>query len=224
MERRIRIVVIDDHPLMRKGIVATFENHDDVLEVVGVGTTPQDAILLADEKIPDIVLMDIGNSIGSLGTTAHICSTHPNVKMVILAASEHPENVVLAFDVGAKGYISKGISSEELVRAMISVAQGNTYVSPELAGKIFAPNGKDTSRQFEAEGRLRALSAREFEVLELLNCGKSNKDIASQLDIAEKTVKYYLTLIFGKLAVKNRLEAVIFLRDTHHNTDLWMRP
>jgi two-component system, NarL family, nitrate/nitrite response regulator NarL len=209
---------------MRKGIIATFESHSAIIDVVGAGRSANDAMILTSEKKPDIVLMDIGNSIESLGTAAHICSTHPNVKLVILAVSERPANVALAFDVGAKGYISKGISSEELVMAMISIADGNTYVSPELAGKMFAPNGNETDRQIKAEGRLRALSAREVEVLELLNYGKSNKDIASHLDIAEKTVKYYLTMIFGKLAVKNRLEAVIFFRDTNQNTDRWIRP
>ncbi len=224
MESRIRVVVIDDHPLMLKGIIATFENHNSILEVVGAGRTEQDAILLTNEKKPDIVLIEIGNSIGSLGAIAHICSVHPNAKLVILAASEHPENVALAFDVGAKGYISKSISGEELVRAIISIADDNTYVSPELAGKIFAPNARNENQQFEAEERLRALSAREVKVLELLNCGKSNKDIASQLDVAESTVKYYLTMIFDKLAVKNRLEAVILFRDIHKSTDRWTRP
>jgi two-component system, NarL family, nitrate/nitrite response regulator NarL len=223
MDRRIRIVVIDDHPLMLAGIVATFENHDTMLEVVGSGCSAVEARLLAAQKQPDVVLMDINTLGESLEATSHICSINPDTKVIVFTFSERAENVVAAFDAGAKGYISKAIGSDELVRAVKSVSKGNIYVSPELAGKIFAPSSKNAALHFAAEDRLRTLSVREVKILELLNGGRSNKDIAGQLAIAEKTVKYYLTTIFGKLAVKNRLEAVIFFRDTSRNIDPTIR-
>jgi two-component system, NarL family, nitrate/nitrite response regulator NarL len=208
---------------MQRGIVATCDSHAGMFEIVATGRSAFEAITLSNEKKPDVVLMDINIPGGSLQTVAEICSNNPNVKLAILTLSEGAANVSLAFAAGAKGFISKSISCEELLRAIISISNGNTYVSPELAGKIFAPNKNDTATKIEAEGRLRALNSKETKILELLNSGKTNKDIASQLAITEKTVKYYLTTLFGKLAVKNRLEAVIFFRDAQVVLDQWTR-
>ena len=214
MDRKIRVVVIDDHPLMRIGITSALGELSSSVEIVGSGGSAIDAIALSNEHEPDVVLMDVGIPGGGLDATADICSSRPNAKIIILTVSERAENVVKAFQVGASAYVLKGIDTNELLRVIVSVSSGNTYVSPELAGKIFSPGTKETAELSKAESRLRALNTRELEILELLNRGNSNKDIASQLELGEKTVKYYLTTIFGKLAVKNRLEAVVFFRNT----------
>ncbi len=214
MNSKLRLIVIDDHPLMREGIIATFLEHGSMIEVVGVGGTADEARALVKSCQPDVVLLDISIPGNGLDAATHICSDHPGVKVIIFTVSERPANVTTAFAAGAKGYILKGISSEDLIRAVASVAQGNTYVSPELAGKIFSPNSLEAEQYSLAELQLRTLSSREMDILELLNHGHTNKDIAKHLEISEKTVKYYLTTIFDKLSVKNRLEAVIFYRDT----------
>lgn len=220
MNRRIRIVVIDDHPLMRKGIAASLHDHSSMLEIVGSGGSAGEAVALTIDNQPDIVLMDVGIPGGGLEATADICTNHPQVKVIILTVSERAANVMKAFEAGASAYILKGIDTDELLRVIVSVSNGNTYVSPELAGRIFAPGNQEAAELSKAEGRLRALNVRELEILELLNRGSSNKDIASQLELGEKTVKYYLTAIFEKLAVKNRLEAVVFFRDTNQKIEL----
>jgi two-component system, NarL family, nitrate/nitrite response regulator NarL len=220
MSVSIRIVVIDDHPIMRDGILSVFAYHGPNFEVVATGGTAAEAIVLARSKEPNVMLLDLGIPGGGIEATAQISSENSSVKVIIFTVSENSAHIVSALDAGAKGYVLKGTSSDELVRAIVSVSNGNTYVSPELAGKLLSSNRDKTNAQIEAEERLRALSAREVEILNLLNCGNSNKDIARQLDIAEKTVKYFMTAIFNKLAVKNRLEAVVFFRNTHPYNDL----
>ncbi len=223
MDRKIRVVVIDDHPLMRIGISLALGELSSSIEIVGSGGSASEAIALSNERQPDVILMDVGIPGGGLDATADICSNRPTAKIIILTVSERAENVVKAFQVGASAYVLKGIDTDELKKVIVSVSNGNTYVSPELAGKILSPSTKETTELSNAESRLRALNTRELEILELLNRGNSNKDIASQLEIGEKTVKYYLTTIFGKLAVKNRLEAVVFFRNTSQKIELDFR-
>jgi two-component system, NarL family, nitrate/nitrite response regulator NarL len=215
MSLRIRIVVIDDHPIMREGIISVLALHNQDLEIVGTGGTAAEAIELARAKEPDVMLMDLGIPGGGVEATLTISKEHTHIKTIIFTVSEHAAHIASALNAGAKGYVLKGIDSEELVKAIVSVSNGNTYVSPELAGKLLSSNRDKTSVQIEAAKRLRALNVREVEILNLLNCGNTNKDIAKQLDISEKTVKYFMTAIFNKLMVKNRLEAVIFFRNTH---------
>jgi two-component system, NarL family, nitrate/nitrite response regulator NarL len=220
MDKKICIVVVDEDPIMRDGIVSAFGFLSSTFDVIGSGGSAREAIRLADELKPDMMLLGLKITSQIKAATTQICTSHPSLRLVIFTVSELATEVVAAFDLGAKGYILKGITSAELVKALLSVWDGNTYVSPELAGKILAPNSKATSEQIAATGRLRALSEREISILELLNRGKTNRDIAKHLAIGEKTVKYYLTLIFGKLAVKNRLEAVVFFRDTNQSVNL----
>jgi two-component system, NarL family, nitrate/nitrite response regulator NarL len=222
MNSKLRMIVIDDHPLMREGIVASFANYNSQFEIVGSGGTSDEAIELVGTLQPDLLLLDVSIPGGGLEAATIICSDYPKLKVIMLTVSERPSTITSAFAAGARGYILKGVSGDELVRAVVSVSKGNTYVSPELAGKIFSPNSIEAEKQSQAELQLRSLSSRELEILNLLNVGNTNKDIAKQLQIGEKTVKYYLTQIFEKLAVKNRLEAVIFFRNTTKVVDLRM--
>ncbi|MGI9405138.1 MAG: response regulator, partial [Hyphomicrobiaceae bacterium] len=185
----IRIAVVDDHPLMRDGIIH-FLTSDPAFELVGEGSTKDDAVTLAEEKQPDILLLDISMPGGGITAARRIAASHPSIKLVMLTVSENEKHVEAALEAGARGYILKGVGGDELQRALMQVRDGNLYVSPELAGLLLSGSEKDP---------VSSLSAREAQIFSLIPDGLSNREIGERLDLSEKTVKYYMTGIFQKL-------------------------
>lgn len=203
MTSRVRIVVVDDHPLYREGVARTLSEQDE-FDLVGTGETAADARRLAMELQPDVILLDISMPGGGLSALEQIVAETPGVAPVMLTVSESEADVISTLSTGARGYVLKGVSGRELVDIVKSVAQGNSYVAPQLAGQLLV-----AMQSGKAQGPEAALTAREQDVLKLVAAGRSNKEVALTLDLQEKTVKHHMTSIMSKLKVRNRVEAAV---------------
>ena len=207
MSEKIHIAIIDDHPLFREGVVNTLRAAED-FEIIGEGTSAQEALRLCSEYLPDLLLLDINIPGGGLNILPRITADCPVTKVVMLTASEQEDDVLAALKAGARGYILKGVSARELMRILRAVHDGEAYVTPSLAASLLsemtaAPAGES------ATDRLQQLTEREYQVLQLVAAGHSNKEIGLQLHLSEKTVKHHMTNILQKLQVRNRVEAAL---------------
>jgi two-component system nitrate/nitrite response regulator NarL len=207
----IRLIVADDHPLFRDGVVRSLEESG-CCSVVAQAGTADEAVRLVGEKKPDMVLLDLSMPGGGQAAATRIGEIAPEVKIVVLTASEDDDDILSALKAGAKGYVLKGVSSAALAEIVTNVAAGESYVSPSLAVRLLTEMRTDTAAK-PAEDPMSRLTAREEEILRLVARGLSNKAVARDLDLQEKTVKHHMTRILNKLQVKNRTEAAILLRD-----------
>ena len=207
----IRIAVIDDHPLFREGVTRSLREIAG-FEVVGEGGSSDDALRIAEERHPDIMLMDISMPGGGLAAIAPILERFPDQKIVMLTVSETAEDVARALESGAKGYVLKGVGSRALADILREIVAGESYVSPNLSARLLSGLTALSNRAAGAE-RLAELTGREREVLDLVASGLSNKRVALQLDLHEKTVKHHMTRILAKLQASNRTEAAIKYRE-----------
>ena len=207
MTQPIRLAVIDDHPLFREGVTRSLVEVGG-FEVVGEGSTTEDAVRLARQTSPDIVLLDISMPGGGLNAIAPILSHRPSQKIVLLTVSEGSEDLAAALNSGAQGYVLKGVGSRTLAEILKSVAAGERYVSPTLSARLLT--ALSTASQASP---LADLSTREREILTLVADGLSNKRIGLQLNLHEKTIKHHMSRILATLKVSNRTEAAMVLRD-----------
>jgi DNA-binding NarL/FixJ family response regulator len=209
----VRIIVVDDNFVVRRGLHSSLE-FDASLVVVGEGASGREAIDLARELRPDIVLMDIRMpDLDGIAATEVIMEDLPTTRVIMLTWSEDPEHLRAAILAGAKGYLVHGrFSPERLSEAVHTVHQGGALITPMLAPALL-----DFVRERSQVGRSRGtgsmLTPREVEVLELIVAGKSNREIADALYIEEKTVKNHVSNIYAKLHLKNRYEAITRGRD-----------
>jgi two-component system, NarL family, nitrate/nitrite response regulator NarL len=211
MPKKIRVAIIDDHPLMLEGIHQTLQNSNGLIDVVAKGSTAADALSIARAEAPDVLLMDVSIPGGGIEAAYAIGTEFPSTKVIMLTVSERPSHVTAALEAGAKGYLLKGVAGAELIRAIVTVSQGHSYIAPELAGELLMPsNGHAKSR--DKSEPLRTLTHGEQRIADALAQGKTNKEIAEQLNLSEKTIKHYMTNIFQKLQVRNRVEAVLAMR------------
>jgi DNA-binding NarL/FixJ family response regulator len=218
MSEDIRVVLIDDHPLFREGVAHTL-NSDPDISVVGEGENAEDAVHLATDLLPDIILLDISMPGGGVHAARQISAACPVVKIAMLTVSEHDDDVLGSLHSGACGYILKGISGVELVRIVKDIQDGNPYVSPSLFARLLSEvkEGGGAEKHASATG-LNTLTSREEQILELIATGLSNKEIGSELGIAEKTVKHYVTNVLQKLQVRNRVEAALIAQKAMSDT------
>jgi DNA-binding NarL/FixJ family response regulator len=177
---------------------------------VGQGDTSADAHSLTRELLPDIILLDIGIPGGGIQTARNIAGDCPATKIVMLTVSEDEENLAEALRAGARAYILKGVSAHELTRILTAVAGGEVYVTPSLANSLLAEKSDSHPEVEPPVNNLMQLTSREYQILEQVATGASNKEIASRLFLSEKTVKHYMTNILQKLQVRNRVEAALF--------------
>ncbi len=211
MTARVRLAVIDDHPLMRAGIEHSLGREND-FEIVASGESAADAIKIAMEVTPDVMLLDLNMPGGGLAAARAIRTNHPQIQIFILTVSERHQDVTDALSAGVRGYILKGISGPDLVRTMRSTTAGETYITPEFAARLLITHPAKRRGTMNIAEAFQQLSAREEEVLKELSLGYSNKEIAGKLDLTEKTVKHYMSRILHKLSVSNRVEAVVASR------------
>ncbi len=210
----IRVLVVDDHALFRRGLVEVLSEEPDV-EVVGEAGTGPEAIQQAQDLTPDVVFMDLNIPGGDgIMATAYLSQNLPQIKVLILTVSEQQEALFKALGVGARGYMVKTSSPEDIVNALRQVHQGWVVISPSMASRFLgqmpqAPESSATSSTKE-EGELATgqLTYREQELLQLIARGLSNAEIATTLVISENTVKTHVKNILGKLQAKSRREAV----------------
>jgi DNA-binding NarL/FixJ family response regulator len=191
---RIRILVVDDHPVVRDGLRAILERQGD-FAVVAEAASGEEALASFREHRPDVTLMDLRlRGMGGVEATARICSEFPGSRVLVLTTYDGDEEIYQALRAGALGYLLKGVPREELASAIRAVHGGSYRISPQAAERL--------------AGRVpgRALTPRELDVVRLVVQGRSNKEIASALAVTEGTVKGYLHQIFGKMGVGDRTE------------------
>lgn len=210
-EEKIKILIVDDHTLVREGFAKMLELEQEFV-VVGQASECDNAIKQVGSLNPDIVLMDIRlPGTNGIETTKIIKEKFPKVEVIILSMYDEDEYIFESIKAGASGYVLKDISKEELVRAIKVVYSGESLIQPALAKKVlkeFAHLAKESHTKTHTP--IRGLSEREIEVLKLVAEGKSNKEIADILLISEKTVKAHLRSIFRKLEVSDRAQAVAY--------------
>ena len=207
----IRVLVVDDHALFRRGLQMVLEQEPDI-EVVGEASDGSEAVAQAADKLPDIVLMDVRMpKRGGIDACTAIHEAVPSAKIIMLTISDEEADLYDAIKAGASGYLLKEISIEEVASAIRAVHGGQSLISPSMASKLlteFASMIKRTDdRQQVPTPRL---TDREMEVLKLVAKGLNNRDIAKQLFISENTVKNHIRNILEKLQLHSRMEAVVY--------------
>jgi two-component system, NarL family, nitrate/nitrite response regulator NarL len=199
----IRLIVADDHPLFRDGVINSLRAAPDLV-VEGEASSAEEAVRLARELVPDVALLDITMPGGGIVAARDIAMACPATKIIMLTVSEDEDDLLAALKAGASGYVLKGVSARELTGIIRRVCGGEAYVTPALAGQLL----REMSRPRPA-GPLDELTARERDVLELVAAGLSNYEIGQRLGLAEKTIKHYMTNLLAKLQVRSRVEAAL---------------
>lgn len=211
--QEIRLVLADDHAVVRSGTRELLEQQPD-LKIVGEASDGEEAVRLAGELQPDVVVMDVRMpKMTGVEATSKIKTTYPNVRVLVLTAHDDDEYVFALLQAGANGYLLKTAEIEELVRAIRTVAAGQSALAPEVTGKVVAqftsgkglPETLAQSQQDNYDG----LTERELDILKLVGRGLSNKQIGKELFISDRTVQAHLSNIFSKLNVSSRTEAVM---------------
>ena len=211
MNKGIRACVVDKHPLFRDGVILALTSQADV-EIVGHGSMTEDAIRLAKEHVPDIMVIDAGILGQSMDTVEAILQQGSTIAILLLADTAEEEHVYAALKSGVRGYILKGANRAELLQAVSVLGQGQSFISPSLAAKLLMRSGPAHYVEVKASSpNLPHLTPRERQILSILVQGRSNKEIGNSLDLSEKTIKHHLTNILQKLRVRNRVEAALMM-------------
>ena len=206
---RIRVMLVDDHALMRKGVASLLAAFPDI-EVVGEADNGAVAVARVAELMPDLVLMDIQMPVmDGIEATRRITAEHPYLKIVMLTVAEEDRNLFDAIKAGAQGYLLKKMEPDEFIAMVRGISRGEAPISRVMASKILGEFGRQ-SKVPQPEDPTAKLTPREYEVLQFLTRGNTNKEIANTLCISENTVKNHLKNILAKLHLQNRVQAVAF--------------
>jgi DNA-binding NarL/FixJ family response regulator len=204
----VRVLLADDHRLMREGTAALLAS-DDRLEVVGLASDGREALALAERRSPDVVLLDLNMPVlGGLEACAALREREPAPEVLMLTVSDEEPDLYAALRVGASGYLLKDMAPAELIEAVLAVAQGEPRIAPEMASRMLAELAG--AADAAPHDPLEALSEREREVLGLMADGLRNREIAERLVISEATVKTHVRHVLEKLRLRNRAEAAAF--------------
>ncbi|KUO53628.1 MAG: hypothetical protein APF76_12545 [Desulfitibacter sp. BRH_c19] len=205
----IKLMLVDDHEVVRMGLVSLFELYPN-FKVVGQASTEEEAVSKAMELKPDLIIMDVKLAI--LGQAKHnngisacreIKEILPDTKIIMLSSFADDELIYESILAGASGYLLKGVDSKELITSIEKAAQGKAILDPDITDKVFKSMRKISKQHII----LNELTNQEKEVLKLLSLGKSNKEIALEMVLSEKTIRNYVSQILAKLEVSNRFEA-----------------
>ena len=207
----IRVLICDDHALFRRGLIMVLED-EDTIEVVAEAENGREAVDMAENFAPDVVLMDVRMpGLDGIEATRRISETRPSARIIMLTVSDQEDDLFEAVKAGATGYLLKEISIEEVADAIRAVMNGQSLLSPSMATKLITEFGELAKRADQpADVPAPRLTARELEVLKLVAEGMSNKDVAAELTISENTVKNHVRNILEKLHLHSRMEAVMY--------------
>jgi len=210
---KTRILLVDDHDIVRLGL-STLLNDQPDMEVIGEASTAVEAVETAGKLKPDVVLMDIRiPGEGGIEACQQITTKHPHCKVVMLTSFADDELVVRAIRAGAVGYVLKQVGNEELLRAIQAAAKGEALLDPSTTSRLLS-RVREAERKAD-EDAFRDLSDREMDVLVHLAKGKTNAEIAKLLNLSEKTVGNYVGNMFDKLGMKNRIELAAYVFEHH---------
>lgn len=212
----LRILVVEDHPLFRKGMISLLSSVPD-FEVVGVAATGEEAVTTASGLQPDVVLMDLQMpGMNGIQATREILHQNPDVRVLVVTLLEDDDSVFMALRAGARGYALKDADEDEMVRAIRAVGRGEAIFSPAIAGRVLAYFSAPVAALPRA---FPALTDREREILNLIARGHPNPSIAAQLSLSPKTVGNYVSNIFTKLRVADRAQAIVRAREAGMGRD-----
>ena len=207
MNNPITVLLVDDHKLVRQGVRAFLEAHDEFL-VVGEAESGKSAVKLAEEAVPDVVLMDlIMPEMDGVEATRQVKNVSPRSQIVVLTSYHEDEHIFPALEAGATSYIVKDVDMDELAEAIQRAAQGDVTLHPRVASRVLQElhgTRRDEANPFTE------LTKREMEVLKLIASGLSNHEIAEQLVISDHTVKGHVSNIFSKLHLADRTQAAVY--------------
>ena len=201
----IRILIVDDHPVMREGLKAVFERQPD-FKIIGEVSDGNEAVKKAVKLHPDVITIDVRMPHSGLQATTDIMEVLPETQILILTVSETEDDLLESVKAGARGYLLKGMDADILVAAVRTVAGGGAIFTPSIAAKLLDDFKADLNKNKDDVN----LTSREADVLALVAKGASNKEIATTLNISEPTVKAHLRNVLSKLHLKNRSQAAVY--------------
>jgi DNA-binding NarL/FixJ family response regulator len=205
----LRVLLVDDHTLFRKGIASLLSGRQD-FTVVGEAEDGNEAVRIAHQTVPDIILMDVNMpNCDGLEATKIIKREMPHVQIIMLTVSDDDDSLFGAIKNGARGYLLKDLEPQQLYRMLDRLRQGEAAISGAMASKILQEFRRPEQDQADPPGDVDELTPREIEVLEQVVTGATNKEIAETLHITENTVKIHLRNILEKLQVQNRIQAAV---------------
>jgi DNA-binding NarL/FixJ family response regulator len=205
----LRILIAEDHPLYRKGMISLLQSVRE-FEVVGEATTGEEAVARAAQLQPDVILMDLQMpEVNGIEATRRILQESPNVRVLVVTLFEDDESVFMALRAGARGYVLKDADEEEMVLSIRAVGRGEAIFSPAIATRVLAYFSKPAA----SPQVFPTLTDREREILNLIARGHPNPSIAKQLSLSTKTIGNYVSNIFTKLQVADRAQAIIRARE-----------
>jgi DNA-binding NarL/FixJ family response regulator len=211
---QLRVVVVDDHPIYRRGLVAVLESGG--IAVVGVAEGVEEALAVVDATVPDAVLSDLYLADGSgIALVRRLVSRHPEIRVVVLTVSHDPNEMLAAVRAGADGFLCKDQAPDRLVRALSGVFDGEAALSRAMAGHLVR-DVREGQRRIALASHFphrERLTPRQLEILQLIAAGNSTSEIAAQLCLSPETVRWHVKSILRKLRAKNRAEAAATLRE-----------
>lgn len=205
----IRVVVVDDHPMVRTGLKAVFSTTPGI-DQVGEGASGSEAVELAEQLLPDVIVMDVNMpGMDGIEATRRVMAQSPSVAVLVLTMHDDDDTVFAAMRAGARGYLLKGSEQEEVTRAIVAVANGDAIFGPAIADRVlkFFSSPPQNQAQLFPE-----LTSRELEVLRLVASGMNNSAIAREMTLSQKTVANHVSNILNKLQAVDRAEAIVRAR------------